>query len=405
MGIQNESMSSPEAGTDVPAILRRFYTDKSWVEGETLRQLDQMTRLNGARALAAFPDLHPGKYGATGVALLADRLHPLLIGNDIGCGMSLFMLDLRVRKLRLDKAELRLREMEMQDISNVSDMLTASGLPRDLFPEGLGTIGGGNHFCELQAVDELFACSFEHGLDSQALYLLVHSGSRGLGASVFAEFLAAGEGVSAGVEIGSPDFLRWKEKHDQCVAWASLNRRLIAERAAKALHADFTLIADVPHNVVRVQSDGIVHHKGAAVAHAGDLVPVAGSRASLSYIVRARDEVQQSLGAISHGAGRKYDRASMQGRIGKLRSQREQLLRNSWGGRAICDDRALMVEEAASAYKDSTQVVADLEAHHLIDRVAAMRPLLTYKKAMAQKAGENLKNDRVRGRKGHHEKR
>lgn len=405
MGIFNESVRSPEAGTQVPAIVRRFYTDKSWVEGETLRQLDQMACLNGARTLAAFPDLHPGKYGATGVALLADRLHPLLIGNDIGCGMSLFMLDQPVRKLRLDKAELRLRELEMQEISDTGEMLAASGLPHNLLPEGLGTIGGGNHFCELQAVDELFAGSSEHAFDSQALYLLVHSGSRGLGASVFAEFLAAENSVNEGLEIGSPAYTRWKEKHDQCVKWASLNRRMIAERAAKALHSDYRLIADVPHNVVRVQHDGIVHHKGAAVANAGDLVPVAGSRASLSYMVRVRDEVQQSLGAISHGAGRKYDRGSMQGRIGKLRSQREQLLRNPWGGRAICDDRALMVEEAASAYKDSAQVVADLEAHHLVERVAAMRPLLTYKKATDQKTGGNQKNDDKRGRKGHYEKR
>lgn len=401
MNIKNESLCSPEFGTRVPAILRRFYTDKSWVEGETLRQLDEMASLSGALALAAFPDLHPGKYGATGVALLADRAHPLLIGNDIGCGMSLFMLDLSARKFRIDKAEFRLREMERQDISDVSDALIAHGLPADLFPESLGTIGGGNHFCEVQAVEELYTSCTEKQVDNQALYLLVHSGSRGLGASVFAEFLAGEEGVKQGLEINSPAFLQWKNQHDQCVAWASLNRLLIAQRAARALRTDFQLIADVAHNLVRVQPDGFVHHKGAAVANAGDLVPVAGSRASLSYLVRARDGVHQSLGAISHGAGRKYDRASMQARIGQLRSQ---LLRNPWGGRAICDDRALLVEEAASAYKDSAQVVADLEAHDLIDPIAAMRPVLTYKKAVVQRSGENLKRKNHKDRRSDYEK-
>jgi len=382
MGNQNESFGSPEAGTRIPATLRRFYSEKSWIEGEALRQLDDMTRLDGAQTLAAFPDLHPGKYGATGVALLSQKLHPLLIGNDIGCGMALFALDLPLRKLRIDKAELRLREMEHQQISDPREALLASGLPDDLSPEALGTIGGGNHFCELQAVDQIFMSSFEHPIDAQCLYLLVHSGSRGVGAAVLAELFASSEAANAGFHVDDPVSLQWMAMHDRCVKWAALNRRMIAERAARALRADLTLVADVPHNLIRVVPDAIVHHKGAAAVKDGDLVPIAGSRASLSYIVRARQGVEKSLGAISHGAGRKYDRTSMHGRVGKSHSDREQLTRNNWGGRAICDDRSLLIEEAAVAYKDSTQVVADLEAHNLVERVAAMRPLITYKKAV-----------------------
>lgn len=402
MGIQNESASSPVTGVTAPAILRRFYTDKTWVEGETLRQLNDMAQLKGAIAIAAFPDLHPGKYGPTGMALLSERLHPLLIGNDIGCGMSLFALDLPLRKLRLDKAEQRLRELEHQSLPDIAHKMAEYGLVPDLFPEGLGTIGGGNHFCELQAVDQLFTSSSDHLFDEQTLYLLVHSGSRGLGAAAFSAFLANNEAGHDGLEPSSPAFIHWRETHDQCVTWASLNRRMIAERAAKALHADVQLITDVPHNLVRFTPEGIVHHKGAAVAHSGDLIPIAGSRASLSYVIRACDTVTQSLGAVSHGAGRKYDRASMQARIGKMRSQREQLTRNAWGGRAICDDRALLVEESAAAYKDSTQVVADLEAHNLVEPVAAMRPLLTYKKAHMQNSTEKPKD---KSRRAHYAKR
>src|SRR5690606_11181614 len=88
MGNHTESFGSFSAGGASPATLRRFYSEQSWIEGEALRQLEEMSRLDGAKALAAFPDLHPGKYGATGVALLSHRLHPLLIGNDIGCGMA-----------------------------------------------------------------------------------------------------------------------------------------------------------------------------------------------------------------------------------------------------------------------------------------------------------------------------
>lgn len=402
MGMHDESISSPIAGVAAPAILRHFYTNKTWMEGETLRQLNDIAQLNGAITVAAFPDLHPGKYGPTGMALLAERLHPLLIGNDIGCGMSLFALDLPLRKLRLHKAEQRLRELEHQNLPDIAGKMAAYGLAPDLFSEDMGTIGGGNHFCELQAVNQLFSASSGNLFDEQTLYLLVHSGSRGLGAAAFSSFLAHNTAGHDGVEPNSPAFTDWKKAHDQCVVWASLNRKLIAERAAKTLHADLQLIADVPHNLARFTPEGIVHHKGAAVAHSGDLIPIAGSRASLSYVVRACDAVAQSLGAVSHGAGRKYDRASMQARMGKLPSQRDQLTRNAWGGRAICDDRALLVEESAAAYKNSTQVVADLEAHKLVEPVAAMRPLLTYKKARLQNNTESVKD---KNRRKHYAKR
>ncbi|EJZ17696.1 release factor H-coupled RctB family protein, partial [Rhizobium sp. Pop5] len=235
----------------VPALINRFFSSSAWIEGAALDQLDEMSRLPGALEIAAFPDLHPGKYGATGVALLSSRLHPLLIGNDIGCGMSLFALDLPLRKLRIDKAAERLRRLETQAIGDAGDMLAEAGLPADLAPEALGTIGGGNHFCELQAVEELAEGGRAAGLDDQRLYLLVHSGSRSLGAAVFSEAAAAHPALVAGLDPGSEAGAAWLASHDRCVAWASLNRRLIAARAAAALRADLSLIADIPHNLVR----------------------------------------------------------------------------------------------------------------------------------------------------------
>lgn len=135
MGIQTKSFGSINAGGHSPANIRRFYSEQSWIEGEALRQLEEMSRLDGAKAIAAFPNLHPGKYGATGVALLSHRLHPLLIGNDIGCGMALFALDLPLRKLRIDKAEQRLRELEHQKVSDPVEALSTHGLPHELFGE------------------------------------------------------------------------------------------------------------------------------------------------------------------------------------------------------------------------------------------------------------------------------
>ncbi|TIT57034.1 MAG: RNA ligase RtcB family protein, partial [Mesorhizobium sp.] len=129
----------------------------------------------------------------------------------------------------------------------------------------------------------------------------------------------------------SADGIHWRRQHDVCVAWASLNRSLIAERAASVLKSDVRLVADIPHNLVRQRVGGFVHHKGSAAVAAGDIAPIAGSRASLSYVVQVLDATGSSLGGISHGAGRKYDRATMHGRAGRNRSERDALLRNGWG--------------------------------------------------------------------------
>ncbi|MGI2031376.1 RNA ligase RtcB family protein [Rhizobium panacihumi] len=368
-----------------PAAIHRVFSDKAWIEGAALHQLDEMARLPGAKEIVAFPDLHPGKYGATGVALLSKRLHPLLIGNDIGCGMSLFALDLPLRKLKIDKASDRLRTFEAQEVGDVSARLEAEGLPPELFENSLGTIGGGNHFCELQAIDRV---AEGEDFDDQRLYLLVHSGSRGLGASVFDGTVSGHPSLKDGLDPASEAGKAWLAAHDRCVAWASLNRQMVAERAAMALRAGVEPIADIPHNLVRMSDRGFIHHKGAAAVRPGELAPVAGSRASLSHLVRAGEGVSGALGAISHGAGRKYDRASMYGRVGKTRSDREQLLRNAWGGVAICDDRNLVIEEAAAAYKDAGHVVADLVAAGLVEPVATLRPLVTYKKAVDEVEAE-----------------
>lgn len=366
----------PHDATSRGCAISRFYSPSTWIEGEALRQLDEVAARPGMIGLAAFPDLHPGKYGPVGMVALADRLYPQLVGNDIGCGMSLFELDLPVRKFKLEKAADQLRKLEDVEPDDPAERLETLGMAGDYFAGALGTIGGGNHFCEVQAVDD---ASDAGPLDRQRLHLLVHSGSRSLGASIFADVIAANGAMHEGLEIGTEAAVCYMLDHDSAVAWASLNRQMIAERAAYVLRADVRLVADVPHNLVQLTDRGVVHYKGAAHVEPGALAPVAGSRAALSHVVRALDGVEHSLGGISHGAGRKYDRRAMHGRAGGTRSEREALAGNPWGGIAICDDRDLLVEEAASAYKDAAKVVADLESFGLVEPVATMRPLVTYK--------------------------
>ncbi|NLR96728.1 RNA ligase RtcB family protein [Rhizobium sp. P38BS-XIX] len=378
------------------AAVTHYFTSKSWIEGAALEQLRETASLPGMRSVAGFPDLHPGKYGPVGMAALASRVYPQLIGTDIGCGMGLFEFDLPLRKFKLDKAADALRRLESVefDVPHTPSVDPSFGL--EFGAETLGTIGGGNHFCEVQAVEDLFEDDASQWLDKQKLYLLVHTGSRDLGAKVFSRTVAESSGMANGLDPQSGAGEQWLMLHDLCVEWAALNRRMIAQRAAAVLRAEIRLVADVPHNLVRAFEDGYVHYKGAGAVQGCPIAPIAGSRASLSYVVEPLPAVAKAHFAISHGAGRKYDRRNMHGRTGNTRSEREALLRNPWGGIAICDDRKLAIEEAAGAYKNADQVIADLAEHGLIRPLASMKPLITYKKVNVDH--EEAKQDRTRDR-------
>ena len=245
MGNFFEGLGSSSSWRCLPCISSIVIRRRHGSRARRCQHLKHVAALPGVTSVAAFPDLHPGKYGPTGIAVLSERLHPQLIGNDIGCGMSLFELDLPLRKLRIDRAAERLRQLEAEDVFDPAEVLGRSDLPRDLYPQALGTIGGGNHFCELQAVDETIGASGESLFDRQKLYLLVHSGSRGLGAFVFGQMLDRLSTLTEGLDPESADGMHWRRQHDVCVAWASLNRALIAERAASALKSEVRLVTDI----------------------------------------------------------------------------------------------------------------------------------------------------------------
>ncbi|MCL4155559.1 UNVERIFIED_CONTAM: hypothetical protein GTU68_056776 [Idotea baltica] len=289
--------------------------------------------------------------------------------------MSLFRLDVPARKLRAEKVAARLRSLEGSFDGDAVARLEEAGLGTDLAPDSLGTIGGGNHFCEVQSIAEVMVD--DPVIDKNAAYLLVHSGSRSVGNGVFASVL---DSVGEGLTLGSAEAQAYLAAHDAAVRWAALNRAVIAERAASALRTEATLISDSPHNLVEATGDAFLHRKGAAKADQA-LVPLAGSRDALSYLLKPTEADTQALASLAHGAGRRYDRRSMHGRYGQTKSDRLKLERTSFGGHVVCEDRQLLIEEAPGAYKNAAQVVADLGSANLAHPVAAFKPLVTFKRA------------------------
>lgn len=253
------------------APIHTFYSSDAWIEGRAEDQLKQVADLPGVLQVAGFPDLHPGKYGPVGCAVLAKKVYPTLVGNDIGCGMALFELDIVVRRIKLDKVEKRLRQLGEQDNTDRAGLLEAENLPNDLWPTALGTIGGGNHFCELQLCHD----PIDGTMDATRAYLMVHSGSRGLGNATAMPYLSRDAGYLIGDDVEA-----YLSAHDQAVRWAHLNRLVIAQRAALSLKADLRLVTDTAHNLIVKTADGFLHRKGAAIA--GGQVPLAGTRSTES---------------------------------------------------------------------------------------------------------------------------
>ena len=384
--------NSPAVGSRAP--IHTFYSSRSWIEGNATKQLEDVASLSGVKAVAGMPDLHPGKYGPVGCSILSDRIHPQLVGSDIGCGMALFQLDLAVRKLRVDKAAGRLRALDGPWEGDVARAVAEAGLAPSPFDASLGTIGGGNHFCELQAIEEILVpeVAAKAELDSSQAYLLVHSGSRGLGFSILQRQLVP---AAAALDPASETGRAYLAEHNAAVRWAALNRHVIAARASQAVSATCNVIANLSHNLVEETGDGVLHRKGTAPADRG-LVPIPGSRGTLSYLVEPLAANRpETLASLAHGAGRKFDRASMHGRIRTGKTDRAKLTRNPFGGMIVCEDRDLLVEEAPEAYKSIDRVIADLADFGLARVVATFRPLVTFKTANSGSMQRGDKSGRV----------
>jgi len=339
--------------------------------------VNQIADTEDVIAVAAMPDLCPGKYGPVGVAVLASRIHPDWIGSDIGCGFSFFVLDGSARKLRIDKAAVRMRVLGEPWDEDANQRLEAEGLGAAGFGHSLGTVGGGNHFCELQSVAEIDDAEWleRNGISKDSLFLLVHSGSRGLGGSILESVISRG---LVSLDPHSDEGIDYRRRHDEAVRWASLNRSVIAERAARALRMEPKLIVDVPHNLLTEHGGLMLHRKGAALADPGSLVPIAGSRGTLSYLVEAVG-THDAMQTLAHGCGRKYDRSSAKRRAGSAKSDIERLRRNKFGGHVICEDKDLLREEAPEAYKDGEKVIGDMVGHGIARRLGTLKPLVTFK--------------------------
>ncbi|WP_206238884.1 RNA ligase RtcB family protein [Novosphingobium terrae] len=344
-----------------------------------LDQLQATARYGGMARIVGLPDLHAGNGIAVGAAFWSpDRIWPHLVGSDIGCGMALWETDCSLRKFRLGSIERKLHGLDAPWPGDGAAALADAGLPADLASPALGTIGGGNHFVEFQRIEEMVdeARFAALGLRQDRVWMMVHSGSRGLGQAILQAHRQAE--ITEGIAASSPAATAYLAEHDAALDWAVLNRRIIAERFCACLGLTGRRVLDICHNSVTPHQSGWLHRKGAAPADRG-LVTIPGSRGDFSYLVEPiADKADHALHSLAHGAGRKWSRKDAHARLSR-RFKVADMQRTDLGSHVICEDRRLIFEEAPDAYKDIAMVIANLEQAGLIRVIARLRPLLSYK--------------------------
>ncbi|MGB0942648.1 MAG: RtcB family protein, partial [Marinomonas sp.] len=132
----------------------------TWIEGLAIQQLIKTSELIGMQRVAGMPDLHPGRGYPIGAAFFTtNRIYPALVGNDIGCGMSLWQTSAKVSKVNLDKLATKFEHVEQPLDESWTEHVKARKSEKSIitnaYDHALGTIGGGNHFAEFQAIDEV----------------------------------------------------------------------------------------------------------------------------------------------------------------------------------------------------------------------------------------------------------
>ncbi len=465
-----EISADAQEGMLVPGIV---FGDRELLEradrDNALQQVVNVACLPGiVKASMAMPDIHWGYGFPIGGVAATDIeegvISPGGVGYDISCGVRLVMtslsraeagdglrevtdlLDARVPKGLGTKGRLRLERKEMEHIvSRGARELLAKGIgwEEDLgameengcYPgadpgkvsdrafsrgrEQLGTLGSGNHFVEIQTVEEAGPLAERLGLFEGQVVVMIHSGSRGTGHQICSDYIEVMGAALSRYGYRLPDRqlvcapIRSREGRDYLAAmacaanYAMCNREAITHWVRECFERTFKsaarklgmeLLYDVSHNLAKIEEhevDGrsvslMVHRKGATrafpgsrpevaerFAETGQPVIIPGDMGSHSFIlVGTAEALHKSFGSTCHGAGRTMSRkaAKKQVRGDELRDR----LENS-GIMVRAGHLAGLAEEAPEAYKDVREIVEVCEGAGLSRRVARMRPLAVLK--------------------------
>lgn len=370
------------------------------IEEGALKQARNMANLPFAfRHVSLMPDCHEG-YGMPIGGVLATRgvVIPNAVGVDIGCGMCALKTDLE--KISTDKLKKIMSAIRQRiplgfehhktrkpiDLMPDHRKIVAGGMVEKEFESArtqIGTLGGGNHFIEIQL-----------GSDGN-IWIMVHSGSRNIGLKVAEHYNKIAQRLNerwhsevdksknlAFLPLDTQEAQDYLIEMQYCVDFAFANRKLmmdnILESFAEVLHDNFNELEfiNIAHNYARQENhfntNVLVHRKGATSAREGEIGIIPGSQGSTSYIVRGKGN-KESFESCSHGAGRK---------MGRNQAQKSLSLENEI---ATMDKKGIIhairtqkdLDEAPGAYKDINIVMKNQS--DLVDVLVELKPLAVIK--------------------------
>ncbi len=417
-------------------------------------------------AAMAMPDIHWG-YGFPIGGVAAMRMEdgvisPGGVGYDINCGVRLVRTDLAAEDIRKNskdlidemynnvpagvgkKARIKLKRGQLNDVldygvewaveegygweedkkriedngrMDAADSGKVSGKAKQRGEPQLGTLGGGNHFLEIQKVDEIFdkKAAKAFGIEEGMATVMIHSGSRGCGHQIASDYIRDMERAVKKYGIDLPDKqlacapIDSVEGKDYFAAmscganYAWTNRQLILHWVRESFEKVYNisaedlgmdLVYDVCHNIAKREShevnggkqEVVVHRKGATRAFApgrkevpakyrdvGQPVIIPGDMGTASYLMRGRKtSMQRSWGSTCHGAGRVMSRTGARKRFRANQIKKEL---SDKGIYVRAASNKVLEEESPKAYKEVNRVVEITHNAGLSKIVARMVPI------------------------------
>jgi tRNA-splicing ligase RtcB len=418
---------------------------------QSLEQAANIAMLPGivGRALA-MPDIHQGYGFPIGGVAAVDEQHGVVspggVGFDINCGVRLLSSNLMLKDVKS-----RLRDLVHQlfrdvpsgtgqssrlnvsetDLNRVLEKGPRWAIERDMGSEAdldhteergciagadpfavsprakqrgkpqLGTLGSGNHFLEVQYVDEVFdeKTASQYNLSKDRIVVLIHTGSRGLGHQVCSDYVAQMDEAMrkydlylpdrqlACAPIHSPEGQRYLQAMAAAANFAWTNRQSISHSVRGAFKrvlgesAHLPVIYDVAHNIAKLETHTVegsmkrvlVHRKGATRAFPNQPVFIPGSMGTASYFLLGQETaMRETFGTACHGAGRVLSRSAAKKGVTAKEIQKEL---ESRGIIVQSLTREGLTEEKPEAYKDIEAVVDVVHNTGLASRVARLRPV------------------------------
>jgi tRNA-splicing ligase RtcB (3'-phosphate/5'-hydroxy nucleic acid ligase) len=369
---------------------------KMWldeIEEGALEQAENLANLPFLyKHVAIMPDCHQG-YGMPigGVIATSGVVIPNAVGVDIGCGMiaaKTSIVNVDVEQIKATMGKIReavpvgfAHHDKAQEWEGFDDAPDINVVQRELASarKQIGTLGGGNHFIEIQQDEDAL------------IWIMVHSGSRNFGYKIAKEYHAKAKALCERWFSDIPDpelsFLpietreakEYLEAMNYALAFAYQNRKLMLGKALECFESVvgsggfvYDDYINIHHNYAAWENhfgkNVIVHRKGATLAREDTIGIIPGSQGTKSYIVQGKGN-PQSFMSCSHGAGR---------RMGRKQATRELDLANEI---KRLDDQGIVhgirntsdLDEAAGAYKDIDTVMKNQE--DLVKIIHELSPL------------------------------